>query len=282
MVNKEVKMRRLDLGREGMTILEVLIAAGIMSVLAMAFATMFANAFKREAQLEHKQASREYRDEIDYALAGENCGLPAASFSPSATITVNPTVTTETPIFQTPGDCTKTLTSVGKIIGCNTAVGPLTIIRAAIGPMTYASALTTGTVTTGSYSAVVAATATNPGYYYGEIRVHFLMPAGAQNPATPATPVITVSRHPVLLKINSSNGLVGCRTIRDVAYSRKSCEETRIDGAVPIWIDTTNYIVGEEDSLFTCNLESVDPDPSETTTCLFPDGCGTTPTSTSN
>jgi prepilin-type N-terminal cleavage/methylation domain-containing protein len=274
------EMKNLCLNRKGMTLVEILIVAAIMGVLAIGFATMFSNAFKREAQLEHKQASREYRDEIDYALAGENCGLPATFFTDKIpVIPINDNG--ELPIFDSKVDdlCTTTLSSVGKIIGCNTAVGPLTIIRAAIGPLTYAQALSGPDVTPGEYKNVAT------GYYYGEIRVHFLMPKGAQNPAqatpegTPAPQVITVSRHPVLLKtqLNGSTGmqeLVGCRTIRDLAYSKKTCEESRINGVEATWIGAE----GEDpDDRFTCSHDTDDMDTdTDNTICPYEKSCGTT------
>ena len=63
-----------------MTLVEMLIVAAIMGVVSIGFATIFSNAFKKEANLTAKQSSREFRDEIEYGLASYNCGLPTNFF----------------------------------------------------------------------------------------------------------------------------------------------------------------------------------------------------------
>lgn len=66
-----------DTSTSGFTLVEVMMAMGLIAVLALSIATTMTGAFKQEGKLQAKQVARDFNDEIRFAVNLTNCGIPS-------------------------------------------------------------------------------------------------------------------------------------------------------------------------------------------------------------
>ena len=241
------------INQKGMTLVEVLIVAAIMGVLSIGFATIFSNAFKNEANLSAKQATREFRDELEYGIANYNCGLPSSFF-------VNPDTKKLLHDIKANVEIPIAVPFVGprqSNIEVGTKYDKMTVVATAIGPflpalnMQFASLIfpNPALLDNAAYRQIMA----DQPYYSAEIRITLEKQQTQGASGEQKAKEYVISRHFIILTVDNvtDKQIIGCQSYRYISDAKSLCLNTVINGSAGTWNELGDTY-DPESRLFTC------------------------------
>jgi hypothetical protein len=261
----------------GFSIVQVMVAAGLASIVMLAFMNMFSDAYKKEADLKSRQEARDFADELYVAVMKGSCGLiaPGVTFDSKA-IAVD--LTSDAPI-----EIPQLYGAYGQVFSPGTKYGNLTFSANGIRifPIKRNSLLMgeelakileksdaekTTLITAGGY--IIKGTAGSL-EYLAEMVMQLDKPKGAGAGVIPIRTLVLFETkapdpaNPTALIIS------GCRSIPEVKAAKLACEGTKIGSQTGFW----------DDQNFVCTF--VLPNESQSTAghCPANDSCNVNPAS---